>query len=106
MDLTTSKWITDLQIQHLIDCSFLLHEEVLTLLLLNLIMQCMFLIHLLQDPCLSLSFKLCSIAFHLNKVDSVNQGYVVIVKFFLRKPNIDGREEFKYTTYFSCQVGQ
>lgn len=64
----------DLQIQHLIDCSFLLHEEVPTLLLLNLIMQSMFILHLLQDPCLCFSFKLCSIAFHLKKSRQCQSG--------------------------------
>lgn len=75
---TTSKWFTDLQIQHVFDRSLLLHEKVLTLLLLDLVMQRMFLLHLLHDPCLCLSFKLCSIAFHLKKVDSVSQDVVII----------------------------
>lgn len=61
-----------LQIQHLINCPFLLLEEVLTLLLLNLIMQCMFLLHLLQDPCLCFGFKFRSIAFHLKKSRQVS----------------------------------
>lgn len=74
---TTSKRFTDLQIQHLVDRSFLLQEKVLTLLPLDLVMQRMFLLHLLQDPCLCLSFKLCSIAFHLKKVGIVNQDVVI-----------------------------
>lgn len=71
----------DLQIQHLIDISFLLHEKVPTLLFLDLIIQCMFLFHLLQDPCLCFSFKLCSIAFHLKKVNSVSEEDAIMFYF-------------------------